>query len=310
METHPEQKIDKQYWEKRLVQIVENHFRAAEERLPLFRAEELRRANRIFLRNIKYTGLDFILLILNIFNLIAKLFFKKQLFEKQQTFTEKYMRRRFDELVFHSKELEEELVEYFEALDENINSLIEDEIRILKAQKIPRSKYEKIIADAVEKSMLLPDITKLVIVETVIPIFTSYYFANKMTKGFGPVGVAVAQSYYWNQLAWYQRTWYKLPEWFAGSPYPFWVPVIGSIVGFLVGLFIAAPILNALIDWLLNLVISPEKRLKKQLMKSKKQLLYADKSKKERGMIKIVFEKMNLAGEVLDYLKDLYFVVR
>ena len=301
---------NKQYWEKRLIKIVEGHFEAAERRLPLFYSQELRNIKRLFWRNIKYTGLDFILLILNIIGLIVKILFKKTIVTKCETFTERYMRKRFDELVFHSRELEQKLIAYFKELDENIHSLIEDEIAHLRAKNITPEEYKKIIAEAIDRSTVYPDITKLVVVETIIPIFASYYFASKVTKGFGPVGIVVAQSYYWNQLSWYQRIWYKFPEWLTGSPYPFWLPIFGSIAGFLVGLFIAAPILNAIIDLILNLIFRPEKRIRKHLQKSRNDLLYTDAGRKQGGVVRVVFEKMNLAGEVLDYIKDLYLVVR
>lgn len=290
--------------------MIEAHFIEAENRLPLFRTQELQNIKRVFWRNIKYTGLDFILLILNIVGFITKTLLKKTLFKKRETFTEKYMRRRFDELVFHSKELEDKLNASFEELNENIHTLIENEINQLKAKNIPTEKYKKIITEAINKSTLYPDITKLVVVETVIPIFASYYFANKITKGFGPIGVVVAQSYYWNQLSWYKRFWYKLPEWLTGSPYPFWLPMFGSMAGFLVGLFIAAPILNALIDWILNMIFNPEKRLRKHLQESKNKLLYGAGRRKKGGVVRIAFEKLNIAGEVVDYIKDLYLVVR
>ena len=83
---------DKKYWEKRLVDIIEIHFKEAETRLPLFRSEELRNARRVFWKNLKYTGIDFILIILNVLNMLRKLLFKEAKITKLETFTEKYMR--------------------------------------------------------------------------------------------------------------------------------------------------------------------------------------------------------------------------
>ena len=43
---------------------------------------------------------------------------------------------------------------------------------------------------------------------------------------------------------------------------------------------------------------------------SKKQLLYASQRKRRGGATKLVFERLNILGEVLDYLKDMYLVMR
>jgi hypothetical protein len=53
-------------WEKQFNSIIDAHFKEAESRIPLFIQKELKSVGRVFLRNFKYTAIDFILLVYNI----------------------------------------------------------------------------------------------------------------------------------------------------------------------------------------------------------------------------------------------------
>jgi len=301
---------DNAYWEKELNAIVETHFKQAEMRIPDFIRKELKSAGRVFGRNFRYTAVDFLLLIYNLTGRALNFIFRKKIFTLKESLTESSVRKRFDELVFHSEELDQKIHQYFTKLDAFVRETIKEKVAKIQDGRIEPKTYKSILAAAINQTTTLPDITKLIIVESAIPIFCSHYFAHKITKGFGPVGVIAAQTYYKNQIAWYAKPLYWNLLGFQVKQIPGYIPFLGSILGFTAGLIFIAPFFNSFIEILFSFLINPQKRIARQLRESKKQLLFAGKRKGRGGASKIVFERLNMIGEVLDYVKDMYLAVR
>lgn len=297
-----------QTWESELNLIIENHFKECEGRIPVFIQKELKSVGRVFIRNFKYTALDFLLLIWGIAGQVINFIARKSIFKPTESLTENAIKSSFDRHVFHSDELDRKIRRFFKKLDTHIFEEIQKRIENGKHRKIDEKTYRKILKDAIKQTTTFPDITKLIVVESVIPIFASYYFAHKFTKGFGPVGVVFAQSYYKSHyLRWYDR-WFLLPLGF--KKIPSYVPLLGSIIGFTIGLVLIAPFLNAIIEIFFSHLFNPEKRIVRQLDRSKQKLLFGEQRKSRSGAIGLVFERLNMMGEVLDYVKDVVLMVR
>ena len=86
------------------------------------------------------------------------------------------MRRRFDELVFHSSEFEARLNAYFVDLDRTVHDRIREELLREKSDKLTAKNIDKIINQAIQKSTLFPDVTKLFIVRNDCPHFRLVLF--------------------------------------------------------------------------------------------------------------------------------------
>jgi len=301
---------DQNYWENQLTEIVETHFELAESRIPVFISDELKNGRRVVLRNFKYTAIDFLLLVYNVVVRIINLIARKSVLNQKESLTEAAIRSRFDELVFHSDELDRKIQGFFKTLDQFIITKIKERASHYQDGKIDPKAYQSILTAAIHQTTTFPDITKLIVVESAIPIFCSFYFANKITKGFGPVGAIAAQTYYKNQITWFSRPLYWNIFGFHFKEIPAYVTFLGSMAGFFIGLVLVAPLLNSIIEIIFSHFSNPHQRIVRQLNESKRQLLYASQRKRRGGATKLVFERLNILGEVLDYLKDMYLMMR
>lgn len=291
------------FWETELAEILNQHFELAESRVPIFIQDELKNPLTIMIRNFKFTALDFLILVYNIVARIINLVYRKKCLPERELLTESHLRHKFDTQVFHSQKLDHKLRVFFKKLDKYIIDTIKHQI----TEKGLNPKLSRQVLDDAIKRLTTPsDVTKLIVVETAIPIFCSYYFAHRFTKGFGPVGAMLAQALYKGQWSF----WEKFLYWINLKKIPVFVTILGSAAGFTLGLVIVAPLLNALIEIFFSLFSNPGPKLIKQLQNSKKQILYASQGKRKAGATKIVFEKMNMLGEILDYVKDMYLIVK
>lgn len=300
-------------WVDKFTKIVEAHFQTAESRIDLFIQQELKSPSRIFLRNFKYTALDFFIIIYNIVGMLLNLITRKTLLVKKESLTEKSTRAKFDEIVFHSTVLDQKIQKFFHELDDYILETIKEQVSQLKGKQIDPKTYRSILKGAIKQTTTFPDITKLIIVESAIPIFCSYYFANKVTKGFGPVGAIAARTFYWKQVSWWEKPLYwSFWSWIGIAPkeIPLYITMVGSVAGFAAGLVLVAPLLNAIVELVISYLVNPKKRIIKQLTESRKKLLYAGKQKRRKGAVGLVFERLNILGEAMDYVKDMFFMLR